>query len=421
VGSVLIRMDSTGQILWRKFFADQNPIGWAQGEDGNLGVLTWESELAVETLDLDGNRLWRCAWSIDGERLKLRGARLAAAKGGGFVVLMGRQLPTDLTASLSQSSEMLELFKVNGDGTPEWRSTIGGLLDEFGFGLEVMGDGGLLVGGSSQSITDSTDGWLLRLDSCGQAGPNCVAEFEHREAGFSFAITSIGVGAPLEDYALPAAFETQGVLSSLGASAFQTLRTDMLVTRQCSAVSKDDPVLPAATYVDLNIIIQSGEGIVDQVGGDGQGFPCTSSCSYSFPVGTTVQLLATPLAGFLDPSWTGGDCGPGNSASCSITMDGSRTVFLDFPPEGTYQGLLDLNVIIQGPGSGQVLISPPNFSISDSFLFEDLSAEGDSHVITATPDAGSTFAGFTGCDSVDGFEGFLTFGTTDRTVTVTFQ
>jgi len=57
------------------------------------------------------------------------------------------------------------------------------------------------------------------------------------------------------------------------------------------------------------------------------GINCTSNCSASFPVGTSVTLTAQPASGSTFAGWSGACSGTG---SCTITMDTNKTVTATF-------------------------------------------------------------------------------------------
>lgn len=98
----------------------------------------------------------------------------------------------------------------------------------------------------------------------------------------------------------------------------------------------------------------------------------------------------------------------------------------DTPPAqagggGSYGGLLDLTVIVEGPGSGRVTVDPPGLVCLDLCELDDIATAGTVIQFEAIPDPGSSFGGFTGVDDADGVFATITFGQADRTVRVRFE
>jgi hypothetical protein len=113
------------------------------------------------------------------------------------------------------------------------------------------------------------------------------------------------------------------------------------------------------------------------------GISCPGACVQNHEQGTSVTLTATPAAGAQFMGWDGDDCS-GTATTCTVTMSQSRTVtaIFGFP----------LTVIKSGSGQGDVSI-------------EGFDCEGDCSGVypygleiplTATPNAGSDFGGWSG-------------------------
>jgi PKD repeat protein len=116
------------------------------------------------------------------------------------------------------------------------------------------------------------------------------------------------------------------------------------------------------------------------------GFACDSGCLGSFDAGTVVTLTATPGPGSVFAGWSG-DCS--GTGSCQLTMDGARSVTATFVP-----GSFAMTVSKQGTGSGQVSSSPVGIGCGSGCQagFD----AGTVVSLSATPDAGSVFAGWSG-------------------------
>jgi cysteine-rich repeat protein len=112
------------------------------------------------------------------------------------------------------------------------------------------------------------------------------------------------------------------------------------------------------------------------------GISCGSTCSATYSAGQTITLTATPAAGATFTGW-GGVCS--GTGSCSVAMNASATVFATF----TYPVLVGK----LGNGFGGVTSSPSGLSCGVGTCWGDFLG-GSTVTLTATPSAGSTFAGW---------------------------
>jgi len=112
------------------------------------------------------------------------------------------------------------------------------------------------------------------------------------------------------------------------------------------------------------------------------GINCPTDCSESYPAGTMVTLTASPNSGAQFSGWTGACTG---NSSCTLTMDAAKSVTASFA--------YPINITKAGTGSGTVNSSPAGISCGStcSYYFPYVSVVN----LTATPDPGSIFAGWT--------------------------
>ena len=124
------------------------------------------------------------------------------------------------------------------------------------------------------------------------------------------------------------------------------------------------------------------------------GISCGTTCSASFDSRTVVNLTATPDTGSTFAGWGGACSGTGG---CSVTMDAAKSVSANFTAN---PGPFTLTVAKSGTGTGTVTSTPSGISCgatcSASF------ANGTVVSLTAAPDSGSTFAGWSGACSGTG-------------------
>ena len=121
------------------------------------------------------------------------------------------------------------------------------------------------------------------------------------------------------------------------------------------------------------------------------GINCGSTCTYSFTSGELVTLTATPGSGYTFSNWTGACTGTG---TCSVTMSQIRSVTATFAVVPQLPSSYSLTVSRTGTGNGAISSAPSgiNCGTSCSAAF----SSGVTVQLTATPDASSTFAGWSG-------------------------
>jgi hypothetical protein len=131
---------------------------------------------------------------------------------------------------------------------------------------------------------------------------------------------------------------------------------------------------------------------------------CPSECSARMQQGSTVVFTANPDTGATFDSW-GDDCG-GSSTTCVVTIDGNVSISATFdqaaappPPPPPPPLMATLSVTKAGTGAGYVggaggIDCGPTCSVSV--------LQGTQIVLTAVPDDGSDFTGWSGgCSGTD--------------------
>jgi hypothetical protein len=123
------------------------------------------------------------------------------------------------------------------------------------------------------------------------------------------------------------------------------------------------------------------------------GINCGATCGASFTSGQGVTLTATPASGSLFAGWTGdADCSDG---SLTLSADRSCTATFSLIPPST------LTISKTGTGSGTVTSNPAGMDCGA--ICSAPFASGQVVTLTAMPEAGSAFAGWSGnADCTDG-------------------
>ena len=138
------------------------------------------------------------------------------------------------------------------------------------------------------------------------------------------------------------------------------------------------------------------------------GINCGSDCSETYNQGTSVTLTTTPDSGCTFTGWSGACSGTG---LCIINMTSDKAATAAFA-----QQQYTLTVTKAGTGSGTVASNPAGINCGADC--SETYNQGTSVTLTATPDSGSTFTGWSGACSGTG--ACIVNMTSDKAVTATF-
>ncbi len=164
---------------------------------------------------------------------------------------------------------------------------------------------------------------------------------------------------------------------------------DMNGAKQATATFT--PIPPPSEYTLT--VTNGGHGKVTSTP---TGIDCGGTCEKSFPAGRPVTLIPTPDTGYQFSGWTGA-C-TNSSGGCTVTMNAAKNVtatFTQIPPANN-----DTLTVSNG-GHGNVTSAPAG--ISCGATCSAAFGSGQQIVLTATPDTGYQFAGWTGaCTNASG-------------------
>lgn len=152
-------------------------------------------------------------------------------------------------------------------------------------------------------------------------------------------------------------------------------------------------------------VTKAGPGTVT-----GMGIACGADCAEVLPLGTSVTLTAAPGSGATFVNFVG--CDTAQGASCTVTLDGSRTVTATFEAAASDY---TLTVVKAGSGTGTVT----GTGIACGADCSELIPAGTTRTVTATPAGNSSLSSWSGCDQVSALDCIVAL-TSNRTVTATF-
>jgi TolB-like protein len=167
----LVRTDAGGGLLWQRTFGGgQNDCGFSvartadggfviAGETYSFGAGVFSDAYLVKT-DSEGNLIWQ---STFGDQQEDAFRFVLPTEGGGYLMAGG-------TFSFGAGVYPdIYLLKADPAGGLEWQKRYGGGRTDFGYGLAVTEDGGIVVAGESNSFDSGIypDVYLVKTDGEG--------------------------------------------------------------------------------------------------------------------------------------------------------------------------------------------------------------------------------------------------------------
>jgi subtilisin family serine protease/uncharacterized protein (DUF2141 family) len=157
-----------------------------------------------------------------------------------------------------------------------------------------------------------------------------------------------------------------------------------VVSSDATVTATFNTALPPTFTVTIN---KAGTG-TGSVTSNPAGITCGPICSAQFPGGTTVTLTATPDAGFIFSGWSGGGCA--GAGTCQVATNATVTATFNVAPPTPFTVTVNKN----GTGAGTVTSNPAGINCGG--MCNAQFNQGTTVTLTATPSAGSVFAGWGG-------------------------
>lgn len=254
----LLKLDSSGGVLWQKRYGDLLADGWLALQataDGGVIVAGYTDSVGtggqdawVMRLDAAGDVLWQTAYGgVDADRAEA----LLPLIEGGFVV-------TGVTESFGAGHEDAWAFRLDEAGQIVWQKTYGGSLGgDVARSIAAAPDGGALLGGHTFSFgAGEADAWIVRLDAQGVADNAALV----RES-WAAAVPTAMDGRPTNAAAQPAAIAARSLLAPSqtvnGAAAAlaprRVLNPALTPTPPAAALNPTQTASPITAYGSLGL------------------------------------------------------------------------------------------------------------------------------------------------------------------------
>ncbi len=153
------------------------------------------------------------------------------------------------------------------------------------------------------------------------------------------------------------------------------------------SITADSAVTAEFNLTKFNLkVVKAGTG-TGKVTSSPAGIDCGATCEHEFSEGTVVTLTATPEGGSSFAGWSGAGCT--GTGTCQVTLSAAKEVTATFTAPK-----FKLKVVKAGTGTGKVTSSPAGIDCGATCEHEF--SEGTVVTLTATPEGGSSFAGWSG-------------------------
>jgi peptidoglycan/xylan/chitin deacetylase (PgdA/CDA1 family) len=181
--------------------------------------------------------------------------------------------------------------------------------------------------------------------------------------------------------------------STLGSHAFAVLASNTVGGQTSNANKTINYTVVAPPPVTYGLTVSKGGTGAGTVTSNPTGIDCGTACSANYGSGTVVNLTATASTAGNGSSFAGWSGACSGTAACSVTMSAVKNVTATFnplPPPARYA----LTVAKGGAGTGTVTSSPTGINCGGTCAADFNS--GTVVTLTATPDSGMLFTGWSG-------------------------
>ena len=179
-----IKLNSSGNIEWRKYFGGTNTetcYGITETSDGYLMVGSSDSidvdiknnkgsyDFWVVKIDKSGKLIWEKSYGGD----EIDEARAITLTNDGNFIIIGDTRSSNKDVIKNNGGADLWAIKIKPNGDLVWQKNYGGSSFDVGRSVHKTNDGGFLISGSSRSADNGftnkgqNDAWILKIDKNG--------------------------------------------------------------------------------------------------------------------------------------------------------------------------------------------------------------------------------------------------------------
>ncbi len=287
---LVIKIDSAGNEQWNRAFGGvgddygRRIIGCSDGSyvivgsiENSEGMALTDTDVFAVKIDLNGNLLWSHKYGCNRND---DGYGVVEASDGGYVL-------TGLT-NINGGGDVW-LLKVDYNGNELWNKTYTKASYDEGHSIVATSDGGYTIVGNTYAYPERAyDVWLIKVDSLGNILWNQTFGGAKNEEGQDLAVTTSG------------GYAVVGYKRAEGTNIDQIW---LIITNENGNLQ--DYTLTTCTV---------GNGVI-------------SHNNQTYAGGSTLQLKATPAAGWSFSGWSGDASG---TSDISITMDSDKIVTATF-------------------------------------------------------------------------------------------
>lgn len=164
--TVLLKIDSSGNLIWAKRYSGPTTILIEHTNDGNY-VMCWsmirpgftDNDVALIKIDTSGNPLWMKTYGTLNHEY---GAGIQQTNDGGFII--------SAQEFWADTSDVF-LVKTDSNGNLLWAKAYGAINNDLAGNVFQTNDGGYILSGSSNSFGNGAmDFYLIKTDSNGNSG-----------------------------------------------------------------------------------------------------------------------------------------------------------------------------------------------------------------------------------------------------------
>ena len=188
---LMLKVDNMGEQIWRKdyTYSSNDRVNTAiELEDGSFVMAGFSisntnssKDLLIMKSDSEGNIEWQTKHGGTSDEIA---NSIGITNDGGFIIV------GEITNENTGNS-LCYLIKLNNIGGFEWEGSFGGSLNDQGFSIVPVNDGGFVITGVTRSQNDSSgDLWLFKVNNTGEMLWEKTYGGENFEAGRSLQQTA---------------------------------------------------------------------------------------------------------------------------------------------------------------------------------------------------------------------------------------